>query len=510
MAHGDLAHLGAVLGAGGTVAVLAVAGRRRTLLAGFALLVAAEACLAVALVPAHDLRRLESAKILGALVVAALVVLGLAALLVRRPALTAPLLLVAAPFRVSVHLGSQHAFLLLPLYGVLAAAVLAFLARAIRSPGTRPRPLPRLLAAAIATFIALDALSLLWSKDVQQGSIELLFFLFPFAALVVAVASSPFPSWQPRVLAAVLVGLTSVFALIGLYERATHTLIYSPGLETENTYTSYFRVNAVFKDPSLYGRYLAIGIAIVLTAHLLGGLRIAIAAGLIALLSAGLWFSYSQSSMAAVFIATVGIALVAGNRLTRRTVAVAAALVVAAAGSFVAVKESHHSARQVTSDRSRLVSVTWTVFRNHPLAGVGVGAQPRASQEEAAQDTVTTRNRSHTTPLTVAAELGLVGIAAYLLLLAAAVRTLTDAVRRLGALGVGLAAVFLVIFVHSLFYAGFFEDPLTWGVLAVATAALAVLSRAPLLTDALRPRPSGHDGKLDEIRETTTRDPART
>ena len=41
------------------------------------------------------------------------------------------------------------------------------------------------------------------------------------------------------------------------------------------------------------------------------------------------------------------------------------------------------------------------------------------------------------------------------------------------ALGLSLAAVGLILVVHSLFYAGFFEDPLTWGVLAVSAAALA-------------------------------------
>ena len=34
-------------------------------------------------------------------------------------------------------------------------------------------------------------------------------------------------------------------------------------------------------------------------------------------------------------------------------------------------------------------------------------------------------------------------------------------------------AVFLVLGVHSLLYAGFFEDPLTWGVMGLASAALA-------------------------------------
>jgi hypothetical protein len=44
--------------------------------------------------------------------------------------------------------------------------------------------------------------------------------------------------------------------------------------------------------------------------------------------------------------------------------------------------------------------------------------------------------------------------------------------RRQRALGLSLAAVFLALFVHSLAYSGFFEDPITWLVLAVASAYL--------------------------------------
>jgi hypothetical protein len=36
----------------------------------------------------------------------------------------------------------------------------------------------------------------------------------------------------------------------------------------------------------------------------------------------------------------------------------------------------------------------------------------------------------------------------------------------------GLAAVLSVLFVHSLLYAGFFEDPLTWGAIGLVAALL--------------------------------------
>jgi hypothetical protein len=76
--------------------------------------------------------------------------------------------------------------------------------------------------------------------------------------------------------------------------------------------------------------------------------------------------------------------------------------------------------------------------------------------------------------LTVASELGIVGFVAYVLLLASAARVLMLVVRHVRGFGLGLAAAFLFLFVHSLFYSGFFEDPMTWGILALSSAALAV------------------------------------
>jgi hypothetical protein len=65
-----------------------------------------------------------------------------------------------------------------------------------------------------------------------------------------------------------------------------------------------------------------------------------------------------------------------------------------------------------------------------------------------------------------------VGFALYLVFLAAAGWALWLVTRLDRLLGLGLAAVFGVLFVHSLLYAGFFEDPLTWGVLGLAAAVL--------------------------------------
>jgi putative inorganic carbon (hco3(-)) transporter len=493
MPHGDLAQVAAVIGAIGSLLVL-LPRTRGPLLGGFAVLAAAELMLAIALVPRSDLDRLHRPVGLASLVVVALAGIALAAAFVRWPPLAPIALLLAAPFRVSIDLGSQHAFLLIPLYGVLAAAALAFCWRLVTA---QPRPVTPWLAYPVAAFIALSGLSLVWSHDLKAGSIELVFFLFPFAALFAIVARMDLPDWLPGTLGTTLVALTVLFALVGLVQRATHTQLYAPSLEVDNAFTSYFRVSSFFKDPSLFGRYLALGIAVVVSSYLLGRVRLAIVAPVLIVEFAALWFSYSQSSMVTVFIVVAGLALVAGTREMRRVVLAVAAVIVIAATAVVAVHVRNDSARKFTSDRSRLVSVTWHVFENHPVVGVGVGGQPKASRDEVARRLAASRNKSHTSALTVAAELGLVGVLVYLAFLAGAATSLHAVYGRDQALGLGLAAVFVTLLIHSFFYAGFFEDPLTWGALAVAAAALAVLP-APARPQAGRDgAPTGDVATLD-------------
>ncbi len=195
MPHGDLAQLAAVVGALGA-AILLLSRTRVELLAGLGIAAAGETLLAVALIPGSDLELLvRPASHLAALVLGALLVSAAAVALARYPDCVPIVLLAAAPFRISTSIGAQKAYLLVPLYVVLAASLLALLVRALR--GDIGRPLQRILAVPAAGFLLLAGLSLLWTKDLRQGSIELLFFLFPFSALVVAVARSPFRQWHP-------------------------------------------------------------------------------------------------------------------------------------------------------------------------------------------------------------------------------------------------------------------------------------------------------------------------
>ena len=472
MAHGDLAQLAAVVGGVGA-AILLLARTRGELLAGLAVAAAGEAMLAAALIPGRDLKLLVTpATHLGALVIGVLVVAVGAWALVRWPTAVPVVLLAAAPFRISTSVGTQKAYLLDPLYVVLGAALLALAVRAVR--GEAGRPLPRLLAVPAALFVLLAGISLLWTKDLRQGSIELLFFLFPFSALVVAVVRSPFRSWHPRALAATLVTLAVLFSAVSLFQRLTHGHLLASDVERSNAYTTYFRVTSLFKDPSIFGRHVVIAIGVLLVAIWLGRIRFWIGAALVAFLWAGLLFAYSQSSFVALFAVGVAVSFVLGGPKLRRVLVVGAAACVLAGAAFVAATAVSDSARKATSGRTRLARVTWVVFENHPLVGVGIGGQPQASKEEANTQLSAKRDRSHTTPLTVAAELGIVGFLVYAALMAAAIRLLYLVTKTRRELGLGASAVFLALFVHSLFYAGFFEDPIVWGVIGVAAWAVAV------------------------------------
>ena len=474
------AHGAAALGALG--AVLVLTGRTRfLLLAGYASLGLAQVGLALSLSGRLD-ASIGTTTVAAAL--AGLVaVVALAAALVLRPALVLPALLLAAPFRLPLDIDRSHRFLLavaqsgelgrlLPLYVVLTAAVLASAWWALR--GLEPAPLPRWLAWPAAAFLAFASLSLLWTQELNTGTNVLLFFLNPFAVLLAVAARAPFPSWMPRALAGIGVGLGCLFAAVGLWQAVTgKVLFFSPRLEVSNTYSSFFRVTSLFRDPSLYGRHLVAGIAILLVVLWLRRLPLVAAVALIAFLWAGLYFSYSQSSMVSLFAVALAITAAAGDR-TARLVALGIAVVLVAGGTaFLAAELRDQSARRVTSDRSRRVEVTLDVVRDRPIAGVGVGSQPAASEERSKRGGPDESFVSHTTPLTVAAELGIVGLAIYLALLAGAARVLWVLWRRDAAVGHSLGAVLHSLTIHSLFYSGFFEDPVTWLALGVASAALA-------------------------------------
>ena len=123
------------------------------------------------------------------------------------------------------------------------------------------------------------------------------------------------------------------------------------------------------------------------------------------------------------------------------------------------------------------------IAAHHPVQGVGVGGFKHAyARRTGLKGKEPKSAASHDTPVTVAAETGVVGLAlfAWLLVTAFFVAFRGFAATFGGRLALALGVVLAAIGVHSLFYNAFFEDPLTWAVFGLVPLAAAAFAREPV------------------------------
>jgi O-antigen ligase len=147
---------------------------------------------------------------------------------------------------------------------------------------------------------------------------------------------------------------------------------------------------------------------------------------------------------------------------------------------------SSENTRTVTEGHSSLVSGGLKLAKHRPLYGYGSASFSKAFAREEnvpAGDTTI----SHTEPVTVAAEQGAIGVIAYLALLAAALWTAFSGIRaiapgfgapfvpitdgdrvELAPARIGVAVAFTALLIHTVGYAAYLTDPLTWVLLAIA------------------------------------------
>jgi O-antigen ligase len=478
MTASTLAQAGGIVGAVG-FALLLLVQERLLRLAGLALVVLGMALFLPLLLPSGRVAVLAAGGVVGALAVG-----GLAVLFLRYPWALAFFAIVAAAIRIPVSVGSTSANLLLPLYVVIAAAVVVLAWRIWREP---PRRELGLLAWPLAALVVWFGLSMLWTTDVRTASVFLFFFALPFGVLAVALARLPWSTLEAGRLFGIVVSIAVVFALVGIWQWIAHDVFWNQDVIAANAYATFYRVNSIFWDPSMYGRFLVLTILAVLTLLLFRtrrGTRFEVALGAaIVVLWVGLLFSFSQSSFVALVCAVVLAAVIAWRWRALVAVGVVAAVMIPvgiASPQLANVRESlDGSARATLSDatggRSTLVSVGLRIARDNPVAGVGLGGFGEAYAERVSRREADRNQASHTTPITVAAETGLIGLALFAWLVGAALFVAfrgssgTDSAGR-ARLAAGLCLV--AIFVHSLFYNAFFEDPLMWALLAIATIAL--------------------------------------
>jgi O-antigen ligase len=366
---------------------------------------------------------------------------------------------------------------LVPLYAFLACG---FAAHAYELVRRRARP-PALgpLGPALAAWVLLAAASLFWTSSLDKGAFGVIDVALPFGALAALVGSFGLERVLPVRLGRVQVALGMLFSLVAVYQWQTHHLFSSRKLEVDNAYASFYRVNSLFFDPSLFGRFQALAILTLVGALLLGGRvpRTALLVLASAVVFVGLALSYSQSSLLAL---DIGLVVLAGVVWRGRAVVGFAALAALVLLASLAVPTTRHkifhtSLSNITSNRSSILSKGIDAFRRHPFAGSGLGSFARSAG-------TTPRERARIAPHNVvlqeAVELGVLGLIVLAGIVLALLRLLlrpADAARE-RTLRLVLAAELTAIAVSSLFYAALFEDPIFW----VAAALVALSAAAPM------------------------------
>jgi len=481
-----LAQIGGPLAALGVVGLLLGRGRA-VRLGGLLLMTCGGWLAATTFIPHTGVVPFAAVALLVSVTVAALVVV-----LRRWPVLLAVLALACVPARLPFKLSDSiyNSFVLL--YVVITAATVV-LALEIYRGDKRSRELGPLTWPLVG-FVVWSAVSLLWSIDVRRGSTELDAALLPFTFLALALARL---RWSPRLLKGLLIQLVSmalVFALIGVYQYKTGEIYWNPKVINSNAYGPFFRVNSVFWDPSIYGRFLVLAIlaCLVFVVTRAGRPWLAVSIVTIAVLWLGLALSFSQSSFTALVVGVIAAALVAWRRRAAVPLLALSMLIVPIALATPQARAkilngSKYDLNSITSARSTLVEHGLKIAVRHPVIGVGMGGFRKAYAElEGMSGKNLRKAASHTTPVTVAAEEGIVGFGLFVWLLTA---SLLVTYRRAGPSFPGrvqlvCALALTAIAVQSLFYADFFEDPMTWGFLAIAVA-------APLALPVSRPALSG-------------------
>jgi putative inorganic carbon (HCO3(-)) transporter len=517
---GFLASAGVLIAAAGAAgSILLPPGRRRSLamlmaLVLFPVLILGDQWHSQQIV---DLR--DSSGRLAALGLLAIGASAALALVFKRWPLLLPLAIVAAlPFRVPLEAGGDTANLLVPLYLVIAGGVLSV---AFREWGARPlgldtpptggaiKWLPRVLAG----LVLLYALQVLYSPDFSKGLQNVCFFFVPFS-LVYGLLRDV--QWDRKLLTLVLWVLAVeavAFVIVGTVEYFSRELFWNDQVIRSNEFHTYFRVNSVFWDPNIYGRYLALVAVIAMSALLWARQRrtLALLTALVAFVWLGLLFTFSQSSFAALL---GGLAVLAALKWSWRwtlaavgTCAIAGVLVVLMAGGVS--KLSPDRLNVDTGGRANLVSGGLHLFGQRPVYGYGSGSFPKAYREHIDTDKAPV-SVSHTEPITVAAEQGFIGVAAYIALVVTALWTMaatlrpslsrlstsraggtvgesapedalataggggsptaTGPARHLPVARAAVLAAFTALIVHTMAYAGFYEDPITWVLLALAAS----------------------------------------
>lgn len=495
----DIAALAGAVGVVGLLAPLPLLRSEAQRAAALAVTLAAWALLLASLVPSGDAEKAldrftsPTGAVLGLVALVAVVaaaVIGVRVVL-GWPLVWFVLLGIALPIRIPVTIGKTDGNLLVPLYAVILLGLAAWIWGRLRGRFTSPASEgPRVLTWPMAAFVGFLLVSSLWSADSAEAAKKAVFFYIPFVLLYCLTVA-----WWPRARALTALAVTTiagacVAAIAGLWQYTTEDIWWNQTLHQANVYSRFFRVNGIFFDPNILGRYLVVGILICVA---LAWVRrrpaeLVLLAAATVLMTAGLFVTFSRSS---ALMLMVGLVLLATRAFgpTKALLTGFGLLVVAGAIAFGtsgnvrhAVTDSHRLER-VSEGRFDLMKGGLTIWRDQPITGAGLGGFQK--RFEATLTPVEQRRVrvviSHNSPITVLSEGGVVSFALFLALIAGGGWAMVRGSREQGDIGWArwtLGAIAAGILVHSLLYAALFEDPFVW-VAAAAAVALALSAPPP-------------------------------
>ncbi len=350
--------------------------------------------------------------------------------------------------------------------GVFAAALYQLWRSRERRAGFR-RLLRQPLSIAVLIYIGVGAFSVIYSIGRGQTVLEVIRLLSLFA-LFLGLGVLIDGTQVRRVFQAVhWVGLALV--PLALYEAATRRFIWHSSLAEGQI----ARVNATFVDPNIFARYLVLAITanLVLQLTAKGSSRKAVYyASLFALLG-GLAVTLSRSGIVTLACVLAALAILVPKRdiLLPMGLLAAAGLAIVLSRPTVLNRLStlKEGLAALDAQRQYLWQASFAMFKSHPVFGVGLGGFQKSflTHYSALKTVPEGATLSHTTILTIAAELGSMGLLALLyvwicllkLIINLRAKPLQDY-----AYGVGYFLWVGTVFISSQSEARFFEDPIIW------------------------------------------------
>lgn len=368
------------------------------------------------------------------------------------------------PYQSGSETSSTLTFLRIGMFLLIAWGVVRFVQDGIGKTLRRLAGAP-LIWAVVPLFIA-ALVSLTTSLQPRITMIEGLRLLILFAVGISVALGADRKKVIERAFKVIFV-MATLTAVIGLIQYISPQWIWGGGIN--DIASGVRRVNSTFIDPNIFARYLNISIlgTVLLLLRREWPLRIGTALALLIQVAA-LGVTFSRTAwlilLIGLFILVIG---TAKHWRTRWSALGLGALGVVALYLIPSIRvrfETLFTGISALGQREHLIKGGWAMFIENPLTGVGLGNFQWALENPYHylvpwSDAVT---RSHTSVITVAAEMGILGLVsmfAFLLIIAVMNLRLFN---RMNAFAQAVLICVFVVWLSSQGEGRFFEDPMIW------------------------------------------------